>query len=655
MNPAVSFPIPLMIITLVEVVAATGLVFLLVPRLIFPRIAVDHRDEWMIRVALMMVWVMGFGYLLSLIHLFTAIAWVVLMAATAWLLRRQKNSRYVLGAEGQVSATIYDSLSNQKAWRDRWRGWLRGVIPRRQRKSRGMLFYLFGGATLLIMGIAAWMRFDANWHHAALFFSDAYETVSWVKGIAHGVLFPNGIYPQGYYLVTATLETLAHANAVVFIKFFGALVGTLLTGSVMWSTYRFSGRVVPALVAGALYGIVPALFPDTAVRQIAAEGQELGNLLVLPIAWLVFQAWVTKKPGYVLGASAAMAAVALTHPIALFNAVLAAFAATFGGWAVAGVSLPMLKRFAWMIPSAAILAVLPLGIGIAMGRPLLASGVTFLTESATVAARQSSAIMPPISFMVWVSLAAIACLFVTKLLWYDELWEMGLPATLFLLLVFAEAVVQLPRVGISFAPLVTRAGEFLALVESLSVGLGVAGLQEAVERLGVDQPRAALGTFLASLLAVGYIVEKHPPRPLIAYTMNSDTYVAELVHLGTALPKFSWDAVAYNAYALAVYQGYQYNPSVWASHVSPRYHWPHWKDAGSAPFAMSQPNIFFFVSRHQELGHVPGRTQILKQDQIQNADLIHWIRAWEKVHGSMPIYFHNSQMTVYELVNHSES
>lgn len=655
MNPAMSFPISLMIITLIEVAAATGLVFGVVPRLIFPRIAIDRRDEWLVLVALMMVWVMVLGYLLSVIHLFTAIAWLVLMAATAWILRRKKNSRYVLGAEGQVSATIYDSLSNHDTGRSWWRRWLEGVIPRRHREPRGTLFYVLGGTALLIMGIAAWMRFDANWQHAALFFSDAYETVSWVKGIAHGVLFPNGIYPQGYYLVTATLETLAHANAVVFIKFFGALIGTLLTASVMWSTYRFSGRMVPALVAGALYGIVPALLPDTAVRQIAAEGQELGNLLVLPIAWLVFQAWVTKKPAYVLGASVAMAAVALTHPIALFNAVLAAFAATFGGWMVAGISLPILKRFLWMIPSAATLAVLPLGIGLAAGKPLLASGVTFLTESAAVASRQSTLIMPSISIMVWVSLAAIVCLFVTKLLWYDEIWEMGLPATAFLLLVFAEAVVQLPRVGITFAPLVTRAGEFLALVEALSVGLGVAGLQEAVERVGVERPQAAVGAFLASLLVVGTIIDKHPPRPLTAYTMNSDTYVAELVHLGTSLPKFSWDAVAYNGFALAVYQGYQYNPSVWVSHVSPRYAWPHWKNPGDAPFSMSQHNVFLFVSRHLDLGNVPGRAQILKQDQAQNTDLIRWIHAWEKIHGAMPIYFQNQQMTVYQLTNNTKS
>ena len=127
------------------------------------------------------------------------------------------------------------------------------------------------------------------------------------------------------------------------------------------------------------------------------------------------------------------------------------------------------------------------------------------------------------------------------------------------------------------------------------------------------------------------------------------------MHLGTNLPKFSWDAVAYNGYALALYQGYQYNPSVWASHVSPRYTWPHWTNAGSAPFSMSQHDVFFFVSHHLTLGNIPDRRQILKQDQTQNADLIHWIRAWEKIHGAMPIYFQNPQLTVYQLVNPSKS
>ena len=643
-----------MILTLLEVCLGSVVVLGILPVFLFPRLTVDSPDQWISRTGLMVLWIIVAGYVMAAVNVFSGVLLLVLMVLTGWLLHRRRQSRYVLTHGNQVSAAVYDSLSEGKRWRRGARDWIREKASLKwDWVPREPLAYVWIAAALLIIGASAWMRFDADWHHAGLFFSDAYETVAWVKGIDASTLFPNGIYPQGYYIVMAGIQTLTHANAVTFVKFFGAFVGTLLTASVMWSTFRFSGRAVPALAAGAIYGLLPHLLPYQAVRQMAAEGQEFGNLWVLPVAWLVFQSWVTRKRGYAVAASVLLAVVGLAHPIALLNAALAAIAGTFGGWSVAGISGRVLKSYLWMVPVAAAIVVAPLAIGLELGKPLLSSGLTFLTETivGSTGGGGGAPSYPPIAPMVWVALGGIFALFVTKLLWYDELWEMGLPATAFLLLLFAEAVVQLPRVGINYYPLVTRSGEFLALVEALSIGLGAAGVQEAVERLGVQRSWAAGGALVVAAGILGFLLKRAVPQPFMAYTMNSDSYVAEFVRLGTSFPNFSWAAVANGGYALAVNQGYQYNPNFWVSHVSPQDRWPHYHAPRVKTYALDQRYIFFFVPSRVYVPNVPGRAYLFAQDAQQLSLLRTWLRDWTRLHGPMPIYFKNRDLTIYWIQN----
>jgi hypothetical protein len=625
-----------------QVVLGATIVATVLPTLIFPRTSVDSADQWMARLGFMITWLMLAGYLLAAVHIFSGVALLVAMAATAWLLHRRSQHRYVLSSGQKAAASLYDRLSQglrheqrPKLECRRWLSW----IPRRPWD------YLWAALALIILGLAAWMRMGPNWQHAALFSADAYETLQWVKGIDASTLFPTGLYPMGYYLVMAGLQTLTHANVIVFVKFFSAFVGTLLTASVMWSTYRFSARAVPALAAGLLYGLMPHLLPYNGMRQLAAEGQEFGDLWVLPLAWFVFQSWVTRRRSYVLAAVSLLAAVALTHPVALVNAVLAALAATLAAWVVAGVAGPIFKAYLWMVPVAAAVALLPLAIGYGFGIPLLSTGVSFLYATGHFGA-------PPIGVMVWVALAGVVALFVTKLLWYDELWEMGLPLAAFLLLFFAEGIVQLPRLGIDSVVLITRGGAFLALVEALCTGLGVAGIQEAVERLGVRRSGAAVGTLVAMLISAVMLARRMPPKPFVGYTMNSDTFVAELVHIETSYPRYSWDVVANGAYAIALNEGYQYNPSFWVSHMSYLHRWPTVQGLSAKPYPVSQRYIFIFVPHHITLSpQAPDRSALLSQDHVQQHLVTSWILHWTHRHGPMRVYFRNADLTIYWLVN----
>lgn len=638
-----------MILVLFQVIGGSLIVLVGLPAIMFPRLEIDDQDQWMGRAALMLAWLMVVGYVLASIRFFSAVALLVLVAATTWIVRRRARSRYELSGGALVGASLYDFLSHTFSWRrtaaDQAETFSRslpnGWLPRRPGT------YVWMSLTFLVLGVAAWMRIGPNWNHAGMYFSDAYETLQWVKGIIDSSLFPNGIYPMGYYIVMAEIKSLMHANGIMFVKFFGGFVGMLLTGSVMWSTYRFSGRAVPALAAGTIYGLLPHLMPYTGVRQIAAEGQEFGNMLVLPVAWLVFQSWVTKKPGYVLAASALLTAIGLTHPLALLNAALAAIAATVGGWAVSGISGPILKRYLWMVPTAAVVVIAPLLIAYLAGVPLISTGVNFVNTS-------GGPVHPAIALMVWVALGGIFILFVTKLLWYDDLWEMGLPATAFLILGLAEAVVQLPRIGINTAALTLRAGEFLALAEAFSIGMGVAGVQEALERLGVRRSLAASGVLAASALSLGFLLQRVPPAPFTAYTLSPADFIVEYVRIEETLPRYSWLSVDYNGYALALNDAYQYNPDFWTAHVSPNTRWPRFHGLSAKPYPVSQRYVFFFVLHHvPSSDFLSGKTPFYSQRFPENNLTRRWVKAWESRFGPMPIYYQSRDLTIYRLTNPS--
>jgi hypothetical protein len=119
-----------------------------------------------------------------------------------------------------------------------------------------------------------------------------------------------------------------------------------------------------------------------------------------------------------------------------------------------------------------------------------------------------------------------------------------------------------------------------------------------------------------------------------------------------AFPRYSWVAVGYNAYALALNEGYQYDPSFWIAHVNPSRRWPYYSGLSAKPYPVSQRYIFFFVDKRNDfVGNVPGRAYLIAQYNAQTQMTVHWIQQWSKRFGPMPIYFQNAQLTVYWLKN----
>ena len=630
--------------TIVRLVTGVALIYFVWPAAAFRLDDVALEDRRVARLGLMLTWVMAGGYAAAALGTFS-IGFLLLWAFAARFLfyRVEARSRYRLSPLSAWLATVLDHLA------------LIGELPERVRElavagARHSLGYVRGlrpaaaqiAVVALVVAVAAYIRFAWNLENAALLYSDAYETVAWLKGLNLGMVFPNGLYPEGYYLTMAAVRVLTQASPVVLEKFFGPFVGVCLVLSVMWTTYRMSGRcLVAALAAGALYGLAPALLPYTAARQAATDSQEFGNALVLPLLWLVFQSWVSRRRGYRVGAAGLLTAVALSHPIALINAVLAAVAGTLAGWSVAGVDRTAFREYSWMVGAGALLAIAPLAVGLALHVPPLGTAVAFATAGGPLTA-------PPLSAVALLSGAGIALLFVVRLGWRRHDWELGVPVAAFLLWLFALFVQQMPRLGISNLALAVRSGELVALAEALGVGLGFLALDLLRQRYLPGGPGVRALPMAAWALALALLLAHEPPTPLAAYTMDTDAYAAAFERIATTLPRYDWLSVAYNGYPFALGQGFNEAPAAWVDNASLATRWPRYRLNGRLE-AVTEPYIFFFV---EDWGPGPALAGYHALDRLyaeQRRLTLGWIERWQARYGPMPVYARGRDLTVYYL------
>lgn len=639
-----ALPWALSLTTIARMLVGVGLIYFVWPAAAFRLDDVAVKDRRCAQLGLMLTWLIVGGYAAAAVGAF-GIGFLLLWAFAARFLffRVRSTNRYRLSPIAASLAATLDNLA------------VIGELPARARsflaRTAGTLASAVRGlgsqaprlvVLALVIGLAAYIRFAWNLEHAALLFSDAYETVAWAKGLALGQVFPNGVYPQGMYVTIASVRSLTQASPVVLEKFFGPFVGVCMVLSVMWTTYRMSGgSLVAVLAAGALYGALPALLPYAAPRQAATDSQEFGDALVLPLMWLVFQSWVTRQRGYRLGAVGLLTAIALTHPIALINAVLAAVAATLAGWLVAGVGTRALGEYVALVLAGATLAVAPLAIGLALHVPFLATAVPFATAGGPLAA-------PAITTLSLVAGAGTLGLFVVRLGWRLSDWELGVPVAAFLVWALAMFVQQLPRLGISNLALAVRSGELVALSEGLGIGMGFLALDLLRQRYlpGGKGVRA----LPLVLWGAGFLIllVRHPPTPLASYTMDSDAYVAEFERIATTLPRYDWLSVAYDGYPLALGQGFNEGPAAWAKNASVATAWPRYRLNGRAR-PISEAYVFFFVERW---GPGPALSGYRHFDAVYAAarrTTMAWIDRWQARHGPMPVFFRNRDLTVYYL------
>ncbi len=641
-------PLSLELDTMLRLLIGGLVLFYFWPRYVFAVDGQVSRTDVLVGYAARMVVVLIVaGLAFTAIHAFS---WFALAAAVFALRLAKVQPELSRDERGTgLGARLLADLDRLGSWPRRTLAFLRQRLrgPLR-RKARPSAYAVVGAILLLaVLGLSAYLRLAPAFQHAGIPFSDSGVVLYWVQAIGHQVLYPNGIYPEGFHVLIADLSRLTVANSVVSVKFIGPVVGVAMVASVGFATYRLTGRIAPAVAAMLVYGTLPQLLPYSHLRQAGTDAQEFGNALVLPTLWFVYASWVKTSRWYRGTAVALLAIVAMTHPIVALNAGAAAIAATVAAWLATGVRWRTLGWYLRWVAVAALVALAPLVIALAVGIPLNSSGASFATQMTGAAA-------PPISLpdkIALLSAAALALVRAIRLIARrSDRADPGMALAGLLTLIFALAIYQASRLGIHLLALYSRAGEFVALGDALGFAMGVSAVQELLELV-----RPAFGRWAALVLAAGLVAAawvQSPPATFNAfpvYRWLPDDFVAAYARIGSTLPSGTWLAVSDNSgFDYAYGQGLFMTAKDFAAHVGTSGAWPLYHHPGEPSRPLAARHLFIFVDRRIVVAPSYRSTVLPRREAAQKL-IRSWVAAWQRTHGPLPVYFRGPDLTVYEL------
>ncbi len=648
-------PLGIEVGTLVRLLVGGVIVLYLWPRYVFGTASETPGIDLTVGyIARMLVALILAGYVLVATHLYSWVTLVLVLAALGLLRPRASHNPYELRGSSRLAARLLTEIDLLGSWPAR----LRQRLSRRRSREDGRGIHLSpyqiagGLVLLLVLGVSAWLRLASPLQHAGIPFSDSDVVLYWVQAIEQQVLFPSGIYPEGFHIVIADLVRLTAANPIVSVKFFGPIVGVAMVLSVGFAAYRLTGRLAPAVVAVLVYGTLPHFLPYEYLRQVGTDSQEFGNALVLPTLWFVYASWVTKNPWHRGTAVALLAVTGLTHPVVALNAAAAAVAATVAAWLVAGIPRAVLGWYVRWTSLAVLVAILPLAVALGVGLHLNSSGAAF-------AAAVSHAPAPPISLAAKVALAAALAFVLVRafrlLIRRSDAPALGAAIAGLLTLLAALAVQEAPLFGIHSTVLASRSGEFLALAEALAYGMGISAGQEVLELLHLATGRWLALVGATALVAFAWI--HYRPAPFNAFATDRwlpDDFVVAYVDIGSNLQRGNWLAVSDDSGFDYTYgQSFFMRGEDFLQHVSTTGPWPRYH-SGASSYPLSENRIFIFVDKR--LVVADGYMYVVKPRRAKaQAAISKWVAAWQENHGPLHVYFRGPDVTVYELSRHSSA
>ncbi len=642
-------PLPLSIEldTMLRLVICGLVLFYLWPRYVF---AVDgdvaRADRLAGYAARMLLLVAGAALGLAAVHAFSWFTLAVLVFAPR-LLKVQPDTGQGRGV-GVGSRLLGDLDRLGSLPRRAWAFLRKGLQGPWRVTWRPSVYVLAGGFLLaVLLGVSAYLRLAPAFAHAGIAFSDSNVVLYWVQAIGQQILFPNGIYPEGFHAAVAGLMRLSVASPIATIKFIGPIIGVAMVGSVGFAAYRLTGRFAPAAVAMLVYGTLPHLLPYIYLRQAGTDSQEFGNMLVLPTLWFVYASWVKQGNWYRGTAIALLAMAALTHPIVSLNAGLAAVAATVAAWLTVGVRWQTLGWWLRWLPVALVLAVAPLVVALAIGIPLNTASVGFAAQTTAAAA-------PPITTLDKLALLSACMLLLVRAVRLvarrAERADLGMPLAALLTLVAALAIQEAATFGIHLLALQSRSGEFVALAVALCLGMSVSAVQELLELV-----RPAFGRWAGLLLAAGVVAgawaqsAPQPFNPFPTYRWLPDDFVVAYARIAATQPSGSWLAVSDDSgFDYAYGQGLFMTAADFAQHVGTKGPWPTYHHPGQATRPLATRHLFIFVDRRIVVAPSYSTPTVPRRQAVQKL-IRGWVNRWERTHGPLHVYFRGPDLTVYEL------
>lgn len=505
---------------------------------------------------------------------------------------------------------------------------------------------------IVVFGYSAIIRFKDALTHATPPMTDSYVTLSWMKYINERILFHDGIYPQGFHIVLATLLKFAAIDALYVLKYTGPLDTMIIVFGLYYFIGKTTGNFFSGLIGATVYGLGnTVLFSGDVGRQIATNSQEFSfSFIFLSLYFLIAYVVDERRENLIVG-MLGTSIIGLVHSL---------------GYAYIGFAIMVLilanffvkKRKAWkssiyLVLSSlmtVVLSLLPLIIGLVMHRSVHSSSASYLTsESQSVIPLQSLHVLD------YLSLFCMPFLLIFSLKSRTSLTERltFLFVTLFGVFMF---LVYYTGGHITGSLLISgRASDLWALTVPVIIGMGsyaIGRLSQAGIKVLLKKQLPSVVAWCAGFIVVASLIIGFHPGTIEAYKMERDSSIEQYLKIKTTHTAQNWMIVSNSeGYAVVLGSGVHMYLSTFVKRYDPT-------KPGLTVYGNSKPDhqvpsdVYVFnevnvyeVSKSLEI------YSILKpeyQKRISaNTAFENWLKVYKSDHHKFDVYYKSPDFIVY--------
>ncbi|MHB1711489.1 MAG: hypothetical protein ACYCV7_08810 [Acidimicrobiales bacterium] len=510
---------------------------------------------------------------------------------------------------------------------------------------------------LVVLGIAAFLRFQLPLKHQALSPGDAYVHMTWALQLDLNQLFPNGIYPMGLASVLSFVGKFSIGVPMPdVVRVMGPLIGTLIVLGIFYTVLRLSRSTGAALFAAATFGLfgTRAEWHEPWTRQTGALPQELSLALALLTLGIVGLAVVSRDRDHLWTIFAGALAMGMTHPLplVLFGLLTLVLALVVG---VATGHARFAVRTVIVAAAGSVAGNLYMPLALAAGVPFYA-GVTNINPLASHQAHFSSLTAQygkavGLNLMSEWAIIAAAIGFIGGVLMTLRKSMRTRGATLMGLSAVSGVILA------AYDPLwlglnnfyATRAANIAGPQIALAFGAGLGALSLLFRRINL---RTAAITLAAGLVMIDVFSHFFPPVPRTFTPIEYDSVAANTQRIIGAYTPLTYTIVGTPEQQQRS-TSHAYFVDLWVFARDIRL-----ADAENAAYQIPIPtnNIFITVEKHPFPVHLLPQnspTAEYYQNPVKRGRMMaivyQWCQTYLRYHTNMTIYYNGPNVRIYQI------
>lgn len=322
-------------------------------------------------------------YLLVILHIFEFISLItVFVAAWALAVNIRGNNPLVMIQDRTIIGLgiLFDWIEKPLRFKERVASIFSNTRQRTMHLFKNLT--LMDMVTILFLIFLMGLRFYPRFKQVNLPMSDPYVHLTWVKMMINNHLFRDGVYPLGYHTIIAALKVMSNLDPYHILRYMGPLGGSLLVLGFYWFLRQISGSRFIALLGCAAFGLsTTGGLPVGFFRQITSLPMEFSMALVFPGLFFLNNYFCQGDRRDLFLFGIATADVCLIHSFGALFMALGAMVLFISAILNRVLTLDQIKNILPVGMFSALLGLLPIVIGKAMGLPWHASSTSFVAEN----------------------------------------------------------------------------------------------------------------------------------------------------------------------------------------------------------------------------------------------------------------------------------